>query len=117
MSNTTLKVALSICTAMAIAAIPGMAIAAGKQAKEAEKMSADKPAMEKPASDKTIPAPTMDTNKDGKSDAWDRDGNGVADTWDVNGDGQPDQVDNNGDGRPDDEKAPAPSSEPSEPPR
>jgi hypothetical protein len=117
MLNTPLKVALSICTAMAIAAIPGTAIAAGKQAKADDKMSADKASPEKPASDKPTPTPTMDTNKDGKPDAWDRDGNGVADAWDVNGDGQPDQVDNNGDGQPDDGKAPAPPSEPAEPPR
>lgn len=55
-----------------------------------------KPEMEKP-----IPPPTIDSNGDGKADAWDRDANGKADAWDSNGDGKPDQFDNDGDGKPD----------------
>lgn len=116
-----LKVVLSITAIMAVAAIPGTAFAADEQTKSLDKMMDDKPAAEKSAADKSIPAPTMDTNKDGKMDAWDRDGNGMPDAWDVNGDGQPDQLDNNGDGKPDDDKAsapaPAPAPEPADPPR
>lgn len=48
-----------------------------------------------------VPAPTLDTDQDGKADAWDRDGDGKADAWDRNGDGVPDAVDDDGDGRPD----------------
>lgn len=54
-----------------------------------------------PAQKAATPAATMDTNGDGKADAWDRDANGVADAWDTNGDGAPDAVDDNGDGKPD----------------
>jgi hypothetical protein len=67
----------------------------------AEKMSA-------PAPDKPPPPPTIDTNNDGKADAWDRDTNGISDAWDVNGDAKPDLFDNNGDGKPDDGNAPPP---------
>jgi hypothetical protein len=44
---------------------------------------------------------TIDTNNDGKADAWDRDSNGTADAWDKNGDGKPDKFDDDGDGKPD----------------
>jgi hypothetical protein len=54
--------------------------------------------------EKSVPAPTIDTDKDGKADAWDRDANGLPDAWDVNGDGKPDLFDDNGDGKPDDKK-------------
>ena len=65
----------------------------------------------KPAGE--VPPPTLDTNEDGKPDAWDRDANGVPDAWDTNGDGKPDVLDNDGDGKPDkDVKAkPAPKPE------
>ena len=53
----------------------------------------------------TVPPPTIDSNEDGKADAWDRDGNGVPDAWDVNGDGKPDKFDDDGDGKPDDKSA------------
>jgi hypothetical protein len=43
----------------------------------------------------------VDTNADGKPDAWDRDANGRADAWDTNGDGKPDTFDADGDGKPD----------------
>jgi hypothetical protein len=116
MSNTPLKVALSICTALALSFSPASVLAAGDKDKMTDKAPA-KMSAKTPAPEGQVPPPTMDTNKDGKPDAWDRDANGVADAWDVNGDGQPDQVDNNGDGRPDDAKAPPPSPEPAEPPR
>jgi hypothetical protein len=48
-----------------------------------------------------IPAPTIDTNGDGKPDAWDRNADGKADAWDLDGDGAPDAVDDDGDGKPD----------------
>ena len=54
-----------------------------------------------PAPEWSVPPPTIDSNEDGKADAWDRDGNGVPDAWDVNGDGKPDKFDNDGDGKPD----------------
>ena len=66
------------------------------------------PADQTAAPEGTVPPPTMDTNEDGKADAWDRDGNGVPDAWDINGDGKPDLFDNDGDGKPDD-KAPKPA--------
>ncbi|MCW1428405.1 hypothetical protein [Novosphingobium sp. JCM 18896] len=47
------------------------------------------------------PAATLDTNADGKPDAWDRDSNGTPDAWDTNADGKPDRYDTNGDGKPD----------------
>ncbi len=50
----------------------------------------------------TVPPPTIDSNEDGKADAWDRDANGTPDAWDVNGDGKPDKFDDDGDGKPDD---------------
>lgn len=56
-----------------------------------------------PAPEGAVPPPTIDSNEDGKPDAWDRDGNGVPDAWDVNGDGKPDRFDDNGDGKPDDQ--------------
>jgi hypothetical protein len=58
-----------------------------------------------PAPEGTVPPPTIDSNEDGKADAWDRDGNGVPDAWDVNGDGKPDKFDDDGDGKPDDKSA------------
>lgn len=66
-----------------------------------------------PMADKQVPPPTIDSNKDGKADAWDRDGNGIPDAWDTNGDGKPDLLDNNGDGKPDASKtAPPPPADP-----
>jgi len=57
--------------------------------------------------DANAPAPedigpaTLDTNGDGKADAWDKDGNGTPDAWDQDGDGKPDAWDKDGDGKPD----------------
>jgi hypothetical protein len=48
-----------------------------------------------------IPAPTIDTDGDGKMDAWDRDGDGQPDAWDSDADGKPDLLDDNADGKPD----------------
>lgn len=67
--------------------------------------------MAEPKVDKPPPPPTIDTNKDGKADAWDRDANGIPDAWDVNDDAKPDLFDNNGDGKPDEEKAAPPPPE------
>jgi hypothetical protein len=64
-----------------------------------------------------IPPPTMDTNGDGRPDAWDRDSNGVADAWDTNNDDKPDALDNNGDGKPDEEKKNTATSKPETQPR
>lgn len=58
-----------------------------------------------PPPEGSVPPPTIDSNEDGRPDAWDRDGNGVPDAWDVNGDGKPDRFDNDGDGKPDDKSA------------
>ena len=66
--------------------------------KPAEKMTA-------PAPEGQVPPPTMDTNEDGKADAWDRDANGVPDAWDTDGDGKPDVMDDDGDGKPDKKSA------------
>lgn len=60
-----------------------------------------KPARPPASAEVPVPPPTLDSNGDGKPDAWDRDGNGTADAWDSNGDGKPDQFDNDGDGKPD----------------
>ena len=66
-----------------------------------------------PTPEGTVPPPTIDSNEDGKADAWDRDGNGIPDAWDLNGDGKPDKFDNDGDGKPDEkmEKKSEPKSE------
>jgi hypothetical protein len=69
------------------------------------------------AAEKPVPPPTIDSNQDGKPDAWDRDANGMADAWDVNDDGKPDVVDDNGDGKPDDGKAPPPAKPEGDQPR
>jgi len=62
---------------------------------------AAEPAKPAAPSDAPVPPPTIDSDGDGKADAWDRDGNGKADAWDTNGDGKPDQFDDDGDGKPD----------------
>jgi hypothetical protein len=68
--------------------------------------SGKKKATETP-DEQIVPAPTIDTNNDGKPDSWDRDGNGLVDAWDTNNDNKPDLFDENGDGKPDDAKAPS----------
>jgi hypothetical protein len=96
-----------VATALALALI--IPFAAGV-VHAADPAKTAKPAAEKMAApaDK-IPPPTIDSDKDGKADAWDRDANGMPDAWDVNGDGKPDLLDNNGDGKPDEDKAPPPA--------
>jgi hypothetical protein len=64
----------------------------------------------------TTPAPTIDSNSDGKPDAWDRNGDGKADVWDLDGDGKPDAIDDDGDGKPDPAPPRAPE-QPAEPPK
>jgi hypothetical protein len=64
----------------------------------------------------TTPAPTIDSNGDGKPDAWDRNGDGRADVWDRDGDGKPDAADDDGDGKPDQDAPPVRSPDkPAEP--
>jgi hypothetical protein len=75
------------------------------------------PVMDKMAAPaKLPPPPTIDTNNDGKADAWDRDANGVPDAWDINNDAKPDLFDDNGDGKPDEGKTPPPPAEAPAPP-
>jgi hypothetical protein len=112
------KVAFVKTTAFAFLALPMIAFAQNTPEKQVETVSA--PPAES-ANTQSVPTPippaTIDTNGDGKADAWDRDANGMPDAWDVNGDGQPDQLDNNGDGKPDAPQplAPEPASEPDSP--
>lgn len=94
MSKLKNKVALSFGPAL-IAIFMSGAVHAQAEPAPAEKMTA-------PAPEGEVPPPTMDTNEDGKADAWDRDANGIPDAWDTNGDGKPDVKDNDGDGKPDD---------------
>jgi hypothetical protein len=104
------RVALSfgvICASLATAGT-----VAAQQAPENKAATDKMSAAGDTATEKAIPAPTIDTNADGKMDAWDRDANGTPDAWDVNGDGQPDQVDDNGDGKPDGQVPAAPASDP-----
>jgi hypothetical protein len=98
--------------ATALALIFVIPFAAGMvHAAEPVKAPDSKEKMAAPAPAKSPPPPTIDTNKDGKADAWDRDTNGIPDAWDVNGDAKPDLFDDNGDGKPDDGKAPPPPPE------
>lgn len=63
----------------------------------------------------SAPAPaTIDSNGDGKADAWDRNTDGKADAWDTNGDGRADAWDDDNDGKPD--PAPTPTAAPAPPP-
>ena len=80
-----------------VTASVGFSMATGALAisPEMEKTSQEAPA------ESEIPAPTIDTDGDGKADAWDRSGNGQPDAWDTDGDGKPDLLDDNGDGKPD----------------
>jgi hypothetical protein len=131
MSKPAKRVALSFTAALVCLALTGTAHAYSTGDKPAssvekpndvDKMSAPKtqtsPTEKKPLEKKMegqIPPPTIDSNEDGKLDAWDRDANGVADAWDVNGDGKPDVMDNDGDGRPDEGKSPPPKQEGEQP--
>jgi hypothetical protein len=102
-----------VATALALLFIVPFAAGMVRAAEPAKAVSKPAPTAEKmaaPSSDKP-PPPTIDSNNDGKADAWDRDANGIADAWDVNGDGKPDLMDDNGDGKPDEGKAPPPPPE------
>ncbi|MGL5839818.1 MAG: hypothetical protein ACRCY3_15100 [Sphingorhabdus sp.] len=85
------------------------------QAAESPKSKSNAEKMAAPASDKPVPPPTIDSNQDGKPDAWDRDANGMADAWDVNDDGKPDLLDDNGDGKPDEGSKDGGAPKPAEP--
>jgi hypothetical protein len=90
MSKPNKRIAISIITALAALSIGGGAYAQTAPAS---------------APEGSVPPPTIDSNEDGKPDAWDRDGNGSPDAWDTNGDGKPDKMDDDGDGKPDDKSA------------
>lgn len=94
MSNPKSRVALSFITGLCVLSFGGVASAQSAQSPQ-DKIAA-------PAPQSEVPPPTMDTNEDGKADAWDRDANGIPDAWDTNNDGKPDLLDNDGDGKPDD---------------
>jgi len=49
----------------------------------------------------SVPPPTVDSDGDGRMDAWDRDRDGRVDAWDTDGDGLPNVLDDDGDGKPD----------------
>ncbi len=131
MSNLKMRVAISLTSVIVIIATAGLAVAKPVKKMAKESISTEKsvpaeilpnkimaaPENEPVASTQTdtstasppsdvavetkIPPPTMDTNGDGRTDAWDRDSNGVADAWDTNNDDKPDALDNDGDGKPD----------------
>jgi hypothetical protein len=108
MSKPSNRVATALALALILPFAFGMVHAA-----ESPKSSTDAEKSGAPAGVKAVPPPTIDSNQDGKPDAWDRDANGLADAWDTNGDNKPDLFDDNGDGKPDDgpktEGAPAPA--------
>lgn len=107
------SVAFAAATALILPFAAGVVRAA-----EADRPSAESQMPANSVPEKAVPPPTMDSNRDGKADAWDRDANGKADAWDVNNDGKPDIFDDDGDGRPDDpdrtsdRAAPMPPAEP-----
>jgi hypothetical protein len=110
MSKTAYKVAITTATAVAIFGFSGAAIAkmdmndpSTETPKEAMSQAAPTTPTtpSTPAPEGEVPAPTIDTDNDGKMDAWDRDSNGVPDAWDKDGDNKPDAMDDDGDGRPD----------------
>jgi hypothetical protein len=92
MSKLNKRVTFSVATALAIFSLGDVAIA----------QDAPAPAPSAQAPEGTVPPPTIDSNEDGRPDAWDRDGNGTPDAWDTDGDGKPDKMDDDGDGKPDD---------------
>ena len=81
MFKSTKRVAFSTVTAIAALTLSGTAIA--------QMGPSDQPSAPKP--EKVVPAPNIDTNGDGKPDAWDIDGDGKPDAWDKDGDGKPDE--------------------------
>jgi hypothetical protein len=114
MSKNALKVTVISAATLAAVSFGGSAMAATTSPLAmAVGTAGEAPAASAPSPENKIPAPTIDTNKDGKADAWDRDANGKPDAWDINGDGKPDQLDNDGDGKPDGETG-LPSAKPEE---
>ncbi len=111
MSKTKYRVATALALTFILPFAAG--IVRAEQSTTTAKPATDK--MATPADEKPVPAPTIDTNNDGKADAWDRDANGLPDAWDVNNDAKPDLFDDNGDGKPDDKKAPPPPEDSGEP--
>jgi hypothetical protein len=100
MSKLNKMAAISVVTAITALSFGGLANAQAAPS-QSEPTTA-------PAPDGQVPPPTIDSNEDGKADAWDRDGNGKPDAWDTNGDGKPDAMDDDGDGKPDAKKAKSP---------
>ena len=80
MSKPETRIALSIATAIAALTLSNGAFA---------QMAPESPTTAS-APEKEVPAPNVDTNADGKPDAWDTDGDGKPDAWDKDGDGKPD---------------------------
>jgi hypothetical protein len=114
MSRTNIKVAMLAALALILPFAAGIVHAAqnAKPMAAAGKDAAkDKVVPKEAPTEKSVPAPTIDTNADGKADGWDRDGNGLVDAWDTNNDNKPDLFDDNGDGKPDDAKVPPANTE------
>lgn len=92
-----------VAAIFAIAAYPAMAqdsaTSGERQQALASAPSASNAATSDPAA-KPNPEPTIDSDDDGKMDAWDRNGDGKPDVWDSDGDGRPDAYDMDGDGTP-----------------
>ncbi len=147
MSHLKMRVAISLTSIIAIIATTGLAVAKPVKKNARENIVTEKstpveampskvmalPENEPVASAQTdpapaaspsdvavetkIPPPTMDTNGDGRPDAWDRDSNGVADAWDTDNDDKPDALDNDGDGKPDMKKKEPATAKPEAQPR
>jgi hypothetical protein len=101
MSRTSEKLALFAAVALILPFAVGIVHAAEPVGAKGKAVAAAPITVEK-----SLPPPTIDTNKDGKADAWDRDANGLVDAWDTNNDDKPDVFDDNNDGQPDGEKLP-----------
>lgn len=80
------RVGISLATAITALSLSGAAYA---QAAPETPAAPDAPTSA-PAPQKAVSAPNVDTDADGKPDAWDKDGDGKADAWDKDGDGKPD---------------------------
>ncbi len=101
MTNANLKVAILAALALILPFAAGIVHAA-----ETAKPKAMPEKAAPLSSEKLNSPPTIDSDKDGKADAWDRDANGMVDAWDTNGDNKPDRFDDDGDGKPDELKSP-----------
>lgn len=89
----------TLIAAGALAATPALAqemtpaAPATTEAPGTEMPTTQDPTMSPPTTTEQAPPATIDSNGDGKMDAWDRNGDGKADAWDTDGDGQPDKAD------------------------